>query len=271
MTNWLGRHQERRRDPVHGRQPRPRTIPAASSGRSRRARITRVARRSSCVDPRFTRTAAVADLYSPRSARGTDIAGCSAIIRVRDREEALPRVTTSSCTHQRAATCIARSSGSTDGLFTGFDAGKRRVRQERSWAVRSRTRDDASAYKVDPTLQNPAAASSSRSEAARRAATRRRWSSSICGVPAETSSSRSPTSVTSTGQRADRVGTIMYALGWTQHPTGVQIIRAGGDAAAAARQRRATGRRRQHAARPLSNIQGATDMGGNPRDPPRLL
>jgi len=47
----------------------------------------------------------------------------------------------------------------------------------------------------------------------------------ICGTPKETFLKVAEV-VTSTGN-AQRVGTIMYALGWTQHSVGVQMIRCG--------------------------------------------
>jgi len=46
----------------------------------------------------------------------------------------------------------------------------------------------------------------------------------ICGVPKETFLKVAEV-VTSTGN-AQKVGTILYALGWTEHSKGTQIIRA---------------------------------------------
>src|SRR5438445_12749662 len=66
--------------------------------------------------------------------------------------------------------------------------------------------------------------------------------------------------VTSTGN-AQRVGTIMYALGWTQHSVGVQMIRA-----AATLQLLLGNIGRPgggvNAMRGHSNIQGSTDIAG---------
>jgi formate dehydrogenase major subunit len=50
-----------------------------------------------------------------------------------------------------------------------------------------------------------------------------------------------------------KVATIIYAVGWTQHSFGTQIIRTGGHAATAAGQRGPRRRRRQRAARPLQH------------------
>ena len=72
----------------------------------------------------------------------------------------------------------------------------------------------------------------------------------ICGTP-KASSSRPPRSSPppATPQGA---GTIMYALGWTQHSSRADDPRRGDDAAAA-RQHRQAGRRRQRAPRPLQH------------------
>src|SRR5438045_5756914 len=82
----------------------------------------------------------------------------------------------------------------------------------------------------------------------------------ICGPPKDTFLKVCEI-VTSTGT-ADRAGTIMYALGWTQHSSGVQIIRA------AAMLQLLLGNVGRpgggvNALRGHSNIQGATDIAGN--------
>src|ERR1700687_6512691 len=82
----------------------------------------------------------------------------------------------------------------------------------------------------------------------------------ICGVPKKKFLEVAEV-VTSTGNAA-RCGTVMYALGWTQHSTGVQMIRA------AAMLQLLLGNVGRpgggvNALRGHSNIQGATDMAGN--------
>ena len=66
-----------------------------------------------------------------------------------------------------------------------------------------------------------------------------------------------------------KAGTIIYAVGWTQHTSGTQIIRTRRDAATAARQRRTRRRRRQRAARPLQHS-GRDRHGRRLRYPSRL-
>ena len=68
-------------------------------------------------------------------------------------------------------------------------------------------------------------------------------------LPAGRRSCRSPRRCARTPGR-ERTAAICYAVGWTQHTIGVQIIRAAVDPPAAARQHRAPGRRDPRAARP---------------------
>src|SRR5437763_17163774 len=82
----------------------------------------------------------------------------------------------------------------------------------------------------------------------------------ICGTPKD-QFGKVAEAVTSTGN-PERVGTILYALGWTQHSTGVQIIRA------AAMLQLLLGNVGRpgggvNALRGHANIQGATARGGN--------
>ncbi len=65
--------------------------------------------------------------------------------------------------------------------------------------------------------------------------------------------------------RPDKVMTIVYAVGWTQHTTGVQIIRGGRVAAASARQYGTSGRRNERRARPrqYSRQHGSRDLVGD--------
>jgi len=204
------------------------------------------------VDPRFTRTAAVADLYSPIRS-GTDIAYLLGIIRYalengRYHEDYVKL-------HTNAGYVIGDAFGFDEGLFTGFDAGKKEY-DKASWAYAA----DASsrAYQVDDTLQHPRCVF----QLLRRHVERYtpETVSRICGVP-ESTFLRVADVVTSTGT-PERAGTIMYALGWTEHTVGVQIIRA------AAMLQLLLGNVGRpgggvNALRGHSNIQGATDMGGN--------
>jgi formate dehydrogenase major subunit len=203
------------------------------------------------VDPRFTRTAAVADLYSPIRA-GTDIAYLLGIIRYaietkRFHEEYVRLFT-------NGPYVITDKFGFEDGLFTGFDEAKRTY-DKTSWAYEPNPKTRA--YEVDPTLQHPRCVFQLLKKHVDRYTPE--TVERICGTPKETFLKVCEI-VTSTGN-AQRAGTITYALGWTQHSIGVQIIRA------AAMLQLLLGNVGRpgggvNAFRGHSNIQGATDLAG---------
>jgi formate dehydrogenase major subunit len=215
------------------------------------ARLTRGAK-IVVVDPRFTRTAAVADLYSPIRS-GTDIAWLLGLIRYTIEKKRWHDDYVK--VHTNATYVIDAKFGFEDGLFTGFSAEKRSY-DKSSWAYAAD--EKTKAYKVDPAMEDPQCVF----QLLKRHVDRYTpdMVSRICGVPAEKFLAVADV-VTSTGT-PDRVGTIMYALGWTQHTTGVQMIRA------AAMLQLLLGNVGRpgggvNALRGHSNIQGATDMGGN--------
>ena len=204
------------------------------------------------VDPRFTRTAAVADLYSPIRA-GTDIAYLNGIIRYAIEKERFHADYVKA--HTNAGYVIGEKYGFTEGLFTGWDTEKGSY-DKAAWAYEADAKSKA--YAVDETLQNPRCVFQLLKAHVDRYTPE--MVSRICGVPAETFV-KVAEMVTSTGTAA-KVGTILYALGWTQHSTGVQIIRT------AAMLQLLLGNVGRpgggvNALRGHSNIQGATDMGGN--------
>ncbi|HTU03093.1 MAG TPA: formate dehydrogenase-N subunit alpha, partial [Candidatus Sulfotelmatobacter sp.] len=202
------------------------------------------------VDPRFTRTAAVADLYSPLRV-GSDIAYLYGIIRYavetkRYHEDYVKA-------HTNAAVLINESFGFSDGLFSGFNPEKGEYGKE-TWAYQL---DDKKFAKTDPTLSDPRCVFQLLKHHVDRYTPE--MVERVCGTPKDTFLKVAET-VTSTGN-AERAGTIMYALGWTQHSTGVQMIRA---AAILQLLLGNVGRPGGgvNALRGHSNIQGATDLGG---------
>src|SRR5262249_35536997 len=203
------------------------------------------------VDPRFTRTAAVADLYSPIRA-GTDIAWLLGLIRYaienKRYHEDYVRL------HTNASYVIDSRFGFEDGLFSGFSEEKHTY-DKSTWAY---TADEKSgAYKVDPTLQDPQCVFQLLKRHVERYTPE--MVARICGAPKEKFLAVADV-VTSTGT-PDRVGTVMYALGWTQDTTGFQIIRA---AAMLQLLLGNVGRpgRGANALAGHSNTQGAHDSGG---------
>ena len=204
------------------------------------------------VDPRFTRTAAVADLYSPIRA-GTDIAYLYGIIRYAIEKKRFHEDYVK--IHTNGPYIINEKFAFNDGLFSGFDDAKKEyVKDTWSYEADEKTK----AYKIDPTMQDPRCVFQLLKKHVDRYTPE--MVERICGVPKETFLKVAEV-VTSTGN-AERVGTVTYALGWTQHSTGVQIIRT------AAMLQLLLGNVGRpgggvNAFRGHSNIQGATDMAGN--------
>jgi len=203
------------------------------------------------VDPRFTRTAAVADVYAPLRS-GTDIAFllgiCRYAIETGNFHADYVKL------HTNASALVGEKYAFDEGLFAGYDAEKRSY-DKTTWAFQL---DDKGMLRTDPTLQDPRCVFQLLKKHLERYTPE--MVEKICGTPKE-QFLKVAQAVVSTGN-AQKVGTILYALGWTQHSTGVQIIRAsamlqlllgnvgrpGGGV---------------NALRGHSNIQGATDMGGN--------
>ncbi len=163
------------------------------------------------VDPRFTRSAAVSDLYVPIRA-GSDIAWLGGLINHLLTQDKIQHEYVKAYTN--ASFIVKAGFAFSDGLFTGYDAQKRDYDRS-SWAYE--IGEDGYA-RVDETLQDP------RCVFQLMKAHYTRYTAEmverICGSPkdklvqawewiAETSA-------------PDRVMTSMYALGWTQHSKGSQ-------------------------------------------------
>jgi len=202
-----------------------------------------------CVDPRFTRTAAVSDKYVQMRS-GSDIAFLGGLIHhsleTGQYHEEYVRE------HTNASFLVDDEFGFEDGLFSGWDseAGKY---DKSSWGYQ---KDGRGYARIDKTLENPRSVFQ---------LLRRHYSrytpeavANICGCSAEEFTEAAKI-VCSTGV-AGRSGTILYALGWTQHSHSVQLIHT------AAMLQLLLGNVGMpgggiNAQRGHSNIQGATDMG----------
>jgi formate dehydrogenase major subunit len=195
------------------------------------------------VDPRFTRTSALADVFAPLRA-GTDVVFLGGLIRYILENEKFFREYVLAYTN--AATLITdeyRGPDELDGLFSGFDPERRRY-DARAWRYDAEPRahdqnqaepslSDASTFsqrsglltrppRTDPTLRDPRCVFQ---------ILRRHYArytpelvERVCGTPREAFLRVAEAFCAASGP--DRTGAICYAVGWTQHTTGVQIIRA---------------------------------------------
>ena len=168
------------------------------------------------IDPRFTRTSAVADKHL-QIRPGSDIAILGGLIRhilTNDLHHAdYVRA------HTNASFIISGDFGFEDGLFSGFEEAGSRY-DKTSWSYQRA----ADGYvRRDPTLEDPQCVF----QLLRRHYDRYTPAmvAQIAGCSEEKFLEMADI-ICSTG-RADRVGTIMYAVGWTMHTVGSQIIRTG--------------------------------------------
>ena len=163
------------------------------------------------VDPRFNRTSSMADIFA-RIRPGTDIAFLGALIhhvlerRLYDEEYVK--------LHTNALFLANDAFGFGDGLFTGWDAAARKYATA-TWT-----------YATDPRSGKPLRAErldDPRTVFSKLAAHYARYTpeaaSGITGIPAA-----QITRIAETFAR-NRPGTILYALGMTQHTVGIQNIR----------------------------------------------
>jgi formate dehydrogenase-N alpha subunit len=167
------------------------------------------------ADPRFTRTSAKADIYAPLRP-GSDIALLSGMINYILENDLYHEEYVRE--HTNASLLINPDFAFNDGLFSGYGADKRKY-DPSTWAYQT---DEAGIPKRDPTMQDPDCVFQ---------LLRTHFSrydpdtvSSITGTPKENVLKVYQTYAT-TGA-PDKVGTIMYAMGWTQHTVGTQNIRA---------------------------------------------
>ncbi|EMZ38062.1 formate dehydrogenase-O major subunit [Escherichia coli SWW33] len=166
------------------------------------------------IDPRFTRTAAVADYYAPIRS-GTDIAFLSGVLLYLLNNEKFNREYTEAYTN--ASLIVREDYGFEDGLFTGYDAEKRKY-DKSTWTYEL---DENGFAKRDTTLQHPRCVWNLLKQHVSRYTPD--VVENICGTPkdaflkvceyiAETSAH-------------DKTASFLYALGWTQHSVGAQNIR----------------------------------------------
>jgi formate dehydrogenase major subunit len=201
------------------------------------------------VDPRFTRSASVADLYCPIR-QGTDIAYLLGVINYCIQNDKVQWDYVKSYTN--AGLLVDERFGYSDGLFTGYDEEKRDY-DRTSWDYQMGS--DGFAL-IDETLQNPRCVWNLLKQHV--AVYTPEMVERICGTPKD--KFLKVCAMIAECSSKTKTMTSMYALGWTQHSKGSQNIRAmamlqlilgnigvrGGG---------------MNALRGHSNIQGLTDIG----------
>ena len=166
------------------------------------------------VDPRFTRSAAVADYYAPIRS-GSDIAFLGGLINYLLTHDKIQHEYVKKYTD--ASFLVSDAYRFDDGLFSGYDKDKRSY-DKASWSYQ---KGPDGFVLVDETLQNPRCVFNLMKEHYSRytvemvnriTGTPSEQFLTVCGMVAETCV-------------PDKAMTILYALGWTQHSTGSQMIR----------------------------------------------
>lgn len=202
------------------------------------------------VDPRFTRTASVADYYVP-TRTGTDIVFLGAIANY--------LITNDKIQHEYVANytdmsfIVREDFAFDDGIFSGYDAKAGKYADKASWNYEMG--EDGYA-KVDPTLQHPRCVYQLFKKHYSRYTPE--MVQKVCGVSPE-QFHKVAEALASTAVPG-RAGTILYALGWTHHSTGAQTLRMGALVQLLLGNIGIAGGG-MNALRGHSNIQGLTDLG----------
>ena len=167
------------------------------------------------VDPRFNRTSSAADIWVPLRA-GSDIVFLGALVNyvITNGLEFRDYVVH----YTNAPTIIGESFRDTEdlqGFFSGWDPEKRQYVPD-SWAY------EGPPPKKDPTLQHPRCVFQILKRHFARYTPE--MVEQVCGVPRDAFLRVADAYGRASGP--EKTGAICYAVGWTQHSTGVQTIRA---------------------------------------------
>jgi len=167
------------------------------------------------VDPRFTQTAARADIYAPLRS-GTDIAFLGGMIKyILDNNKYFKDYVVN---YTNATFLLGDKFKFEDGLFAGYDP-KTKKYDKSLWALK---KDEKGVPERDMTMENPRCVLQLLKQHYSRYTLEK--VSEITGTPKE-DLVKVYEAYAATGVK-DKAGTIMYAMGWTQHTVGVQNIRA---------------------------------------------
>ena len=166
------------------------------------------------VDPRFTRTSSKADFYTALRS-GTDIAFLGGMMKyIIDNNKYFKEYVAE---YTNSPFIVADSYDFKDGLFAGYDP-KTRKYDKKKWAF---VKDEKGNPKKDRSLQDPRCVFQLLKNHFSRYDLE--TVSSVTGTPQE-DLKKVYEMYSATGAKG-KAGTIMYAMGWTQHTVGVQNIR----------------------------------------------
>jgi formate dehydrogenase major subunit len=172
------------------------------------------------IDPHYSRTSALANVYVPIRA-GSDIVFLGALIRhILETNAYFYEYVVH---YTNAATLIREEYRDTEdlgGLFSGYDPETGTYVDQSSWEYQY---DEQGRPLSDPTLQHPRCVL----QIMRRHFARYtpEMVEQVCGVPQEQFQLVAQTLIENSGR--ERTTCLCYAVGWTQQSKGVQIIRAG--------------------------------------------
>ena len=201
------------------------------------------------VDPRFTRSASVADVYVPIRT-GTDIVFLGCVMNYLLAED---KIQHEYVKHYTDMSFIVREDFAfADGIYSGYNADKRSYDRS-SWDYEI----GSDGYvKVDPELKHPRCVYQLMK--AHYARYTPEMVERVCGTPKE--KFLQVAEMIGSTSAPNRAMTVMYALGWTQHSIGSQMIRAGAMMQLLLGNIGIAGGG-MNALRGHSNIQGLTDLG----------
>jgi formate dehydrogenase major subunit len=166
------------------------------------------------VDPKFSRTSARSDLHVPLRS-GTDIAFLGGMVRYILEKELYQKDYVTEYTN--ATFILGKDYGFKDGLFSGYDEATRKY-DRKKWDF---ARDDKGVSLRDKTLKDPRCVLQVMKKHYDRYTVD--MVSKVTGVSKQ--NLLKVYEVYSATGKPDKAGTMMYALGWTQHTVGVQNIR----------------------------------------------
>ncbi|SEQ74626.1 formate dehydrogenase (quinone-dependent) catalytic subunit [Azotobacter beijerinckii] len=166
------------------------------------------------VDPRFNRSAAVADLYAPIRA-GSDVTFLMGVVNYLIAHDRIQHEYVRAYTN---ASLLVRDDFAFDeGLFSGYDEAKKQYDRS-SWAYQL---DENGHAKRDLTLSHPRCVWNLLKQHVSRYTPE--MVTRLCGTPKE--DFLEICRLLGDTSAPDKTATFLYALGWTHHTSGVQIIR----------------------------------------------